>query len=262
MVEFQQMNGAVRIILAIAVFTLCFAFAAAVISAEGDNSAPQKNSIDRTKIDDAMAELTSGEKYKYPETALEESALTQWIKGWLQKLNMPMHAGGITLTPGLLVVSLLLSLAVIVAIFVIVIIVIRVVRYQNRGKAGKKGEAGVTNGAMGEWGDLGVSKALEMASTGNFKGAISVLFQAMLRGLDMTGWVSYRRGVASRTYLRQLRKSDQLYPLFRDFLWRFELAYYREAVPSQDDWQYLYTTFGKVASVVNEMPMPSRSRSK
>jgi hypothetical protein len=257
------MPRSLRIIPAFAFFLLLLAWIAPASFAQSESTSATEPAIDRVAISTVMSDLTQGDTYKYPDTALEDSLIVQWIRAWLHRLNSPMQAGGFTVTARWVLMSVFLSLLVIALIVVLTLVIVRMVRMQSGIRMGLAGELGGMEGIpLGEWGELGGAKATELAGAGNLKAAISLLFQALLKGLDKTGWVRYQRGVASRTYLRQLRKSDQLYPLFRDFLWRFELAYYRELVPSQDDWHFLYTTYGKVAAAVHEIPAPSNMRKK
>jgi hypothetical protein len=84
-----------------------------------------------------------------------------------------------------------------------------------------------------------------------------VLLRTTLKGLDSVGWIRYRDSAGSRLYLRQLRRSAELYPLFRDFLGRFEVAYYRKQTPDEDDWTFMYDKYRDLARVAVAVQPPA-----
>jgi hypothetical protein len=202
-----------------------------------------------------MADLTKDKAFQYTEGSLDEpvwlmwlrSKIAQWLQRWRMSAPSPMFEDvGRTVAYSVTVLAIVLA---------VVWLVIRLVG-NPKGLFKKKTANGSAAGQEGGWFDAGIAEATRLASSGNFKEALSMLFRALLKGLDRTGWISYQKGRASRAYLRQLRRSDMLYPLFRDFLWRFELAFYREVTPREDDWEYLYVVYGRLAKTVNELPIP------
>jgi hypothetical protein len=221
----------------------------------GNGTSSETPSVTRTDISSAMADLTKDKTFHYTEGSLDEpiwlmwlrSKIAQWWQRWKMSAPGPMSENvGRTVAYSVTVLAILLAVGW---------LVVRLV-------AGPKGlfKRKTSNGAVGDqeggWFDTGIAEATKLASSGNFKEALSALFRALLKGLDKTGWISYQKGRASRAYLRHLRRSDLLYPLFRDFLWRFELAFYREVTPREDDWEYLYDVYGRLAKTVNELPIP------
>ena len=209
-------------------------------------------SVTREEVLNKLAELASSREYVYTEHALEEPIWIQWVKEHLKRFFERRREGWFSLKE-------LLSFRVlswVIAFLVLCGAVVWLVKfYLHRlgsriGAAGsleKSGEPG-----YGVWGETGACLAMDLASQGRFREAVSQLFRSLLKGLDNLGWIVYQQGRASRAYLRQLRKSEKLYPLFRDFLWRFELAYYRQDSPTPDDWGYLYDRYVKTAQAASE----------
>jgi hypothetical protein len=136
-------------------------------------------------------------------------------------------------------------------VLLILILAFLVMRLTGFGRKGKSGFiiAGTGNGdpALGAWSEGNIRKAMEYAASGLYRNAISVLFRSALQGLDESGWIRYRKSGASRAYLRQLRKSENLYPLFRDMLYRFEIAYYKNDETFAEDWNQLLGIYQNLA---------------
>lgn len=216
---------------------------------EGENAPP----ISRESIASALLELTE-KKYQYKESDLEVSELTRWFREWLRKLSEKRNAGEQSEQSRLIMLIIFLSLAVIVLTSLVAIILllsgwlqkghVPSDRYQNRENDffSLKGK--------GAWHEAGIIKAKEIAQQGRFREAISFLFNSLLRGLDSAGWIKFQKGQPSRLYLRQLRKSEELYPLFRDFLWLFELAYYREQIVTRESWENLLESYSRIAGTM------------
>jgi hypothetical protein len=245
-----------------AFLALMLAVLASGLSAAGEVSSRGWSTIDRPAISRAMSELTQGKQYKYTESALEDPVWVRWFRNWYQRLVERWSQG-----PGLAGVGsgtvILISIAAVSVIFLIAFLVIGFLNRRVDFGMRIPGElAGLDGHLTGAWGEAGVAGALQTAASGNLREGISMLFRSLLRGLDNSGWISYQKGKASRAYLRQIRRSDTLYPLFRDFLLRFELAYYRELAPSQEDWHFLYDTYGRVAKLAGETPAPSYMRKR
>ena len=223
-------------------------------SQETDDSAG--TGITAERVDSALDGLLAGGDYNYDEQTLDEPQWLISLRQWMDDLGQRwggspisfMKGGGISLFGYLLI----LILALLVLVFVLMRLLGGPSRLAIDG-------LGVERGAdiAGTWSDSGAQKAVELASLGNFREAASMLFKSSLRGLDSLGWIRYRTSSASRQYLRQLRRSAELYPVFRDLLGRFEVAYYRKSMPDHTDWSYMYERYHSLVEVATSIKPPA-----
>ena len=212
--------------------------------------------ITAEKIENSLEELTADGEYVYEESTLDEPEWLLAFQEWFGNLGRQWGGSPLNLLNrgGFQLFGMVLVL--ILAMLVLVFILMRLFgRSYGPGSEGMAFEKGMES--MGAWGDAGVNKARELASTGNYREAVSVLFRASLNGLDNLGWIKYRTSSASRQYLRQMRRSAELYPVFRDFLQRFEVAYYRKDAPDSDDWSFLYDQYHSLAEVATSVRPPA-----
>lgn len=214
-------------------------------------------------VESTIAELNSDGTYTYDETALDDPPwllrIKEWWRNFLQRFlynppDDPENANMRTF-------SYLLIGAIILLFFILFLYKLLGKSYTGVGE----GSAAGVNGEFdipGSWGDTGATKASELAASGQFREAISVLFKSALRGLSNVGWINYRSSDGSRMYLRQLRRSADLYPVYRDFLGFFEVAYYRKGNPTDGDWRYLFESYGNLARIASTNPprIPSGNR--
>ncbi len=221
----------------------------------------EKSGISREVVDAAIARLSAEQEYQYDERALDDpvwlTALRRWFRSLLERWGeSPVSDAE---SRGFAVLGIILAAALI--ILMLFLYVPRVLCWTGPESKNLFGEglAGEGEGA-GMWGETGVGRAVDLAASGMLREAVSLLFRSTLRGLDNMGWIRYRKSAASRLYLRQLRRSEDLYPLFRDLLRRFELAYYSKDTPDQDDWMFLYSKYRDLAAAAVKVRPPSYMR--
>jgi len=210
-----------------------------------DEKGPER--LDADRVQSAMDGLLAGDRYYYDPGILDDPPWLVKLKDWFNSFQNSMGGGALqNLSFGdPLVIS------IIVAIAVIMLILFVVIRRLSAGRGLAMNAAG--DGEFGEldafeaWGDLDSGKARDLASQGQFTEACSVLFRSALKGLGKSGWIRYRQSGASRHYLRQLRKSAELYPLYRDLLGRFEVAFYRKDVADENDWTFMLGVYENLA---------------
>lgn len=200
--------------------------------------------IDRPTIDSALQTLTESGDYVYEESDLREPEwllnLRDWLHRFDERLRSPLARSGIAISA---VIGTLLTLIILTAVFIAIWNQSKnLIRWKNRNDV----NGDVKLETLGAWGK-NLSGVYTMAGAGHFRDAISGLFISLLTGLDDSGWIRFRRGGPSRMYLRQLRRSDELYPLFRDFLWKFELSYYRGDIPDENDWNSMMGIYENIA---------------
>lgn len=213
--------------------------------------------IDRQAVANALDEVSKGDEYVYDDRTLDDPAWLIALRDWLRNLserwsNSPFSGGMGSLT-------LLLSMLVFTSLAVIGIIVLShtTIFHPNRNPLLKSPASSDEFFLADNWTDAGLNRAEEFMAKGKNREAISILFNAILVGLDRTGWIRFHKSVPSRTYLRQLRRSAEIYPLFRDLLWRFEIAYYGKDNPESADWEYVRGKFSDLAKTACEMKPPS-----
>jgi len=254
-IEFEPMRPVVGISAAI-LLVLSLFVATPALAQDGGNAGSSR--LDERSVQEAMAHLTEGDRYTYDETTLEEPIWLLRIKEWFKNLRERWDRSPGSIVSELDPVDILLILSVVVVVIVLLILLPRIIEWGVRGsREGASGGAGGMEGLAGVWGEAEARRALELASGGMLREAVSVLLRTTLKGLDSVGWIRYRDSAGSRSYLRQLRRSADLYPLFRDFLGRFEVAYYRKETPDQDDWAFMYEKYRDLARVAVAVRSPS-----
>jgi len=217
--------------------------------------------VEPATISRIMTELTSSGEYMYVKEDYEDPQWLQWFRtrireffeGWRPDNEASSGIGIITF-----VIIMLLAVGIMAGAFLF-----------ERAIGGRRRYGAENNGGSipdyenpGGWGEDAARMATDLASSGRLRDAISVLFKSSLRGLDNSGWIRYRQSTASRAYLRQLRRSDTLYPIFRDLLSRFEVAFYRNDVTDEGDWEYLlnkYRNLSQTAEAAGPGPIISRT---
>ncbi|MCX6646046.1 MAG: hypothetical protein NTY09_06785 [bacterium] len=214
---------------------------------------PTNKGIRESTVDDAISSIITGDgadKYTYKEGSLEEAQWVTFLRNWLSSLQNRLHSSGSTPILPFIPIEFWYSIGLVLLVIGIGFLVMR---FLGIGFFRKRliAAAGTINGEFlpGTWGEEGAKKAMEYASEGKYRHAISVLFRSTLQGLDDSGWIRYRKSGASRRYLLQLRKSDEIYPLFRDMLGRFEIAYYKNDEAYPDDWSFLYNKYHDLAKI-------------
>jgi hypothetical protein len=214
-------------------------------------------------VESVVSRLASGDEYKYDESTLDDPPWLLRLKEWWRNFRQRMGSGPMNNLDfeGMTTVSFIIVAVVVVLIFGVFLYRMLERRYGSSIAGSGEGSDGEF-GNIGAWGDTGVSKATEIAATGMFRDAISVLFKSALRGLSNVGWINYRSSGGSRIYLRQLRRSAEIYPIYRDFLSRFEVAFYRKDSADEQDWSYMYETYGNLARTASANPakVPTRNR--
>jgi len=250
------MSRRVAIVLPL-LLALFLSLAAAAVAAAGDD-APESYPLTKQGVEDALADLTSGDRYKYDESVLDDPAwllrLREWFDGLIRRLiggpSPAVGIGGFRMISTIIIAALLTLMGV--------LLLMRIGWSPARQGAGADSGVFDVNG-LGSWSDADVRKATELASAGLFREAVSTLFRSALKGLGDLGWIRYRSSGGSRSYLRQLRRSADIYPLFRDLLGRFEVAYYRKVTPDEDDWSFMFGAYENLARAAVVNPPPSHS---
>lgn len=204
-----------------------------------------ENEVSRESIDSALrASIESGD-YIYAEEDMSDPEWLLKLQDWFRKMD---EAIGTTSALGMGLVQAIGFIVLIIIVIAMAMIVAQRWSIDSRIRAEKTELENLAGDELlGKWGGNSFEKAQELAKSGKFRDAISYLLMSLLFGLDKSGWIRFRKGGPSRFYLRQLRRSESLYPLFRDFLWKFELAYYREDVTYSDDWDYLKGIYENIA---------------
>lgn len=221
---------------------------------DATESGVRKTTVDET-IGTILAE-EGAEKYSYREGSLEEAQWMTVIRNWLRSMQSRFKSGGAPIFPAISF-GVLISIGIVLGLLILGFFAMR---FLGIGFFGKPTQVllGTENGDFlpGTWGEEGARKAMELASTGMYRNAISVLFKSTLQGLDESGWIRYRKSGGSRRYLLQLRRSEDMYPLFRDMLRRFEIAYYKNDDTFADDWSFIYGKYQDLAkaAVTNNKP--------
>lgn len=232
------------------------------VSAQEDKAdSASLSKITRETVSQALAGLTADGAYEFGRDEAEDPSWLLYIKNWMKRIddmwtNSPMAGGQVA------------TFSAIGALLVIILVISALALVMTRIFGGErrrfllagKGKNVEDPSLLGDWVAGGAQKALEYASGGKIKEATSILFRTLLQGLDNAGWIRFRKGRGSRAYLRQLRRSEQLYPLFRDFLWRFELAYYRKGTPGTDDWEILYGCYQDLFNTAKDLRPPAYMR--
>jgi hypothetical protein len=249
-----------RLVLHILLLMLLAICLPGILPGQDELSSGQSISITRESIKSALGELTQGDQYRYPESSLYDPPWVQVMNSWIRMIRERWSVRSGFEGSREASTAVALSIAALGVVLFLVWLITMIAMRRMEKASGASGTAGEAEAGTGTWGEFGLNAAIDAARAGNLREAVSRLFRSLLRGLDGSGWINYQKGKASRVYLRQLRRSDELYPLFRDFLWRFELAYYRERTPGEDDWRFLYDTFNRMARAANEHPGPSMSR--
>ncbi len=235
------------IILVLALSLVSVIFAGSAVAQDENNTA--SGGITESSIENTLARLNADGTYSYDEMSLDDHPWVQRIREWWRNLHSRLATGPITGldSEGAIVISVILIVTVIALILIVFL-----VRFGRRYSGSETGLIEGFNGepmGMGSWGEVDAGKARELAASGMFRDAISLLFRSALKGLSNLGWIRYRSSGASRSYLRQLRRSTDLYPLFREFLGRFEVAYYRKERTDKDDWTFLIGVYENLARV-------------
>lgn len=215
--------------------------------------------ITAESVEESLQTLTADGEYEYEEDRLDEPEWLLALQEWLNDLGQRWRGGPVSFLNRGGFAMFGLILVIVLALLVLLFILIRLFgRSYESGIGGRRfeGEMEIT----GKWGESGAEKATELASTGNYREAVSVLFRATLAGLDSLGWIRYRKSNASRQYLRQLRRSAELYPVFRDLLWKFEVAYYRKDTPDSEDWSFMYDRYKSLVEVATSIRPPAYMR--
>jgi hypothetical protein len=208
------------------------------------------------RVHDSLERLTQGDKYDYSEGSLDDPPWVLAFKDWLRNLMSRWQSSPMTSAAQgeWTRFAIILSCAILLvgaAIFLL--------QLMGRGFGTSRSAitaAGINNIPERTWGEEVSKYALELASGGKFRDAVSVLFKSTLKSLDNMGWIKYRQSVGSRGYLRQLRKSAELYPLFRDLLGRFEVAYYAKEQANEDDWNFIYGKYRSLAETAGAVNSP------
>ncbi len=213
--------------------------------------------LDREAVEDTLSGLLATGMYDYDESDLENPTWMVWFRDRIRRLDemwenspLPRAGAGVYSVFGVVLAAVFLGSA-------LAMLLSRIFG-GGRPRLGIQvaGEGGNEQGVFAGWSEGGARDALDLASAGKLREASSILFGSLLGSLNDSGWIRYRKGRPSRAYLRQLRRSDLLYPLFRDFLWRFELAYYRKGEPSGDDWEFLYDSYRNLANTTRKVRPP------
>lgn len=258
MIELGKMVA--RTAISILIVALVLGFPNAVSAADEETQTEAASGISKQRISEAVATLSASGDYTYEEATFEDPAWLRRFKAWVARMGDRWESSPLNprrTTPYSLVGVVLLLLLVVGAAGLLLTRVMAAEPFRPRGSGGLVG--GEAGGA-GRWEEADESRAAELAASGRLREAVSALFASLLRGLDSSGWIRYRRGRASRAYLRQLRRSAELYPLFRDFLGRFEIVYYRKGDPDQDDWRFLRGVYVNLAHVAAERVPPAYMR--
>jgi hypothetical protein len=257
MLESPKMPERLEKILVVAAIIVAAMSAGAVWSQDAEE--PESSGITEARIENALQELTADGEYDYEESSLDEPqwllAMQEWFGGLMSRWGESPANRIIRTRFQMFGIVLVLLLAILVLVFILMRLFGRSYGPRGEGGAFDKGME-----AMGAWGDGSAKKASELASMGNYRDAVSVLFRSSLIGLDNLGWIKYRTSSASRFYLRQLRRSAELYPVFRDFLQRFEVAYYRKETPDSDDWTFLFDQYHSLVEVATSVRPPAWMR--
>ncbi len=220
-----------------------------------------RTSITESIIDGSLHRLMSEGVYDYDEGLIDDPPwllrLKEMWRNFRQRLaNNPVTSSGY-------IGSTSMSIIMVVAILVLIVVLFLFRTFGSPyGRAGIVGQ-GAADGDLdmpGVWSEAGMMDATKLAAAGNFRDAISVLFKSALKGLGNLGWIRYRKSGGSRAYLRQLRRSAELYPVYRDFLGRFEVAYYRKDYPGDEDWQFMIDRYGDLARLAASNPPPMQPR--
>jgi hypothetical protein len=247
-----------RIAVLLTALFLTSAWSMALGAVDGDSeNGPGK--VDRERVEEAVASIASTGEYAYKEATFEDPVWLRKVWDWIRRLNERWESSPLNSprTPFSFIGIALLLLLVVGAAG---LLLTRVMGADGSGlRASGDGEVREA-GAAGVWERAEVDRAAELASAERFREAVSALFGSLLRGLDSSGWIKYRHGRPSRAYLRQLRRSAELYPHFRDFLARFEIAYYRKGEPDSEDWQFLRGVYGNLARVAADTAPPAYMR--
>ena len=207
--------------------------------------------LDSERVRTSLDELIATDKYNYDPGILDDPPWLVKLKEWLKNFS---NRSGFGILNGLNMGSpIVISIIVGIAVFIMFIFVLirRMGAGRKRGFANSNADGIDGLDAFEAWGDLDSGTARKLASQGRFKEACSVLFKSALKGLGKSGWIKYRTSGGSRQYLRQLRRSEELYPLYRDLLGRFEVAYYRKDIADETDWTFMlgiYETLAKSAT--------------
>jgi hypothetical protein len=231
------------------------------LPAQDEPGAP-RTSITEEQVNDTVDALVGEGDYKYNIDEVEDPTWLVWLTEMLRKLderwqNSPLNSHGRMSAFGIL------------GLFLVVLIVITSIGMVFSRVFGASGRRRISTGetetgfdwvSPDGWSDAGSRKAAELAASGRLREASSLLFRALLHGLDSSGWIRFHKGRASRAYLRQLRRSDQLYPLFRDFLWCFEQAFYRKQEPSGEDWEFLHSSYQSLSNTARNLRPPAYMR--
>jgi len=203
--------------------------------------------LDAERVRTSLDELIATDRYTYDPGILDDPPWLAKIKEWWKNFS---NRSGIGILDGLTLGSPLV-ISIIVGIVVFVMFIFVLIRRMGAGRrlGFANSNTDEINGldAFEAWGDLDSGTARDLASQGRFKEACSVLFRSALKGLGKSGWIKYRTSGGSRQYLRQLRRSEELYPLYRDLLGRFEVAYYRKDIADETDWTFMLGIYENLA---------------
>lgn len=189
-----------------------------------------------------------GGRYSYREGSLEDPPWVTAFRNWLKRVQDRWNSSGGPAGDSIRLFNIWIAVSFVVLVLVVLYFIARILGFKFVGKQDPV-KIAIENGdvLIGTWGEEGARKAIEFASAGKFRDAISLLFRSSLRGLDHSGWIRYRKSGGSRHYLRQLRVSESLYPLFREMLGRFEIAFYKNDQTYEDDWTFLYDKYQDLA---------------
>ncbi|MFH1675459.1 MAG: hypothetical protein ABIC40_00440 [bacterium] len=251
------MNRALAEFLFPFLFAVFFLSIAPLAFTQDENTGEAVHRIDRPAVVNALAEVSQGDEYIYEDSSLDDPAWLIFLRDWLRSMSERWSDSPIAAGMGSMV--FLMSMLVFTSLVVIGIIVLShtTIFHPNRNLLLKSPESPDDFFFADNWIDAGLNRAEELISSGKNREAISILFNAVLVGLDRTGWIRFHKSVPSRTYLRQLRRSAEIYPLFRDLLWRFEVAYYGKDNPENSDWEYVRGKYSSLAKTAIEIKPPS-----